>query len=121
LILGGPLGRAIVVIVGAIAELERNLIVERVKAGMRRAKLEGRQIGRALLKIETASRRSANSPSSEPLKRGQTGRVLGLYSLNQKRRAKGDRPGTTNFAFGKQLWRGQPKPQSGDQRKGIVG
>jgi DNA invertase Pin-like site-specific DNA recombinase len=48
---GGPLGRAIVVIVGAIAVLERNLIVERVKAGMRRAKLEGRRIGRAPLKI----------------------------------------------------------------------
>ena len=29
---GGPLGRAIVVIVGAIAELERNLIIERVRA-----------------------------------------------------------------------------------------
>jgi len=43
----GPLGRAMVVIVGAIAELERNLIVERVKAGMRRAKLDGRQIGRS--------------------------------------------------------------------------
>ena len=42
----GPLGRAIVVIVGAVAELERNLIVERVKAGMRRARLEGRHIGR---------------------------------------------------------------------------
>jgi DNA invertase Pin-like site-specific DNA recombinase len=28
---GGPLGRAMVVIVGAIAELERSLIVERVK------------------------------------------------------------------------------------------
>jgi DNA invertase Pin-like site-specific DNA recombinase len=42
----GPLGRAIVVIIGAIAELERNLIVERVKAGMRRARLEGRHIGR---------------------------------------------------------------------------
>ncbi len=38
---GGPLGRAIVVIVGAIAELERSLIVERVRAGMRRARLEG--------------------------------------------------------------------------------
>ena len=49
---GGPLGRAIVVIVGAIAELERNLIIERVKAGMRRAKLEGRQIGRAPMKID---------------------------------------------------------------------
>ena len=42
----GPLGRAMVVIVSAIAELERNLIIERVRAGMRRAKLEGRHIGR---------------------------------------------------------------------------
>jgi DNA invertase Pin-like site-specific DNA recombinase len=49
---GGPLGRAVVVIVGAIAELEKSLIVERVKAGMRRAKLEGRRIGRAPLDIE---------------------------------------------------------------------
>jgi DNA invertase Pin-like site-specific DNA recombinase len=49
---GGPLGRAMVVIVGAIAELERNLIVERVKAGMRRARLEGRQIGRTPLDID---------------------------------------------------------------------
>src|ERR1035437_8059712 len=43
---GEPLGRAVVVIIGAIAELERSLIVERVRAGMRRAKLEGRHIGR---------------------------------------------------------------------------
>lgn len=49
---GGPLGRAVVVIVGAIAELERSLIVERVRAGMRRAKLEGRQIGRAPLAVD---------------------------------------------------------------------
>ncbi len=48
---GGPLGRAMVVIIGAIAELERNLIIERVRAGMRRARLEGRQIGRAPLEI----------------------------------------------------------------------
>lgn len=47
----GPLGRAIIVIVSAIAELERSLIVERVKSGMRRAKLEGRQIGRSRLDI----------------------------------------------------------------------
>ena len=49
---GGPLGRAIVVIIGAIAELERSLIVERVRAGMRRAKLEGRHIGRKPLDID---------------------------------------------------------------------
>jgi len=49
---GGPLGRAIIVILGAIAELERNLIIERVRAGMRRAKLEGRRIGRAPLDVD---------------------------------------------------------------------
>ena len=49
---GGPLGRAIVVIIGAIAELERNLIIERVKSGMRRARLEGRQIGRKPLELD---------------------------------------------------------------------
>ena len=48
----GPLGRAIVVIIGAIAELERNLIIERVRAGMRRARSEGRQIGRKPLEID---------------------------------------------------------------------
>jgi DNA invertase Pin-like site-specific DNA recombinase len=48
----GPLGRAMIVIVAAISELERSLIVERVRAGMRRARLEGRQIGRARLDVD---------------------------------------------------------------------
>jgi DNA invertase Pin-like site-specific DNA recombinase len=52
---GGPLGRAIVVIIGAIAELERNLIVERVRASMRRARLEGRHIGRNPLELDYAA------------------------------------------------------------------
>src|SRR5512142_174737 len=51
----GPLGRAITIIIGAIAELERNLIIERVKAGMRRAKLEGRRVGRRPLDIDRAA------------------------------------------------------------------
>jgi methylphosphotriester-DNA--protein-cysteine methyltransferase len=41
-----------VVIIGAVAELERNLIIERVRAGMRRARLEGRQIGRKPLELD---------------------------------------------------------------------
>ena len=49
---GGPLGRAIVIIIGAIAELERSLIVERVRAGMRRARLDGRHIGRRPLQLD---------------------------------------------------------------------
>jgi len=52
---GGPLGRAIVVIIGAIAELERNLIIERVRAGMRRARLEGQHIGRNPLVLDHAA------------------------------------------------------------------
>ncbi|WP_348263273.1 recombinase family protein [Telmatobacter sp. DSM 110680] len=52
---GGPLGRAIVVIIGAIAELERSLIVERVRAGMRRARLDGQRIGRTPLVLDTVA------------------------------------------------------------------
>ena len=48
----GPLGRAIIVIVAAIAELEGSLIIERVRAGMRRAKLDGTHIGRNPLTLD---------------------------------------------------------------------
>ena len=50
----GPLGRAVMVILGAIAELERSLIVERVRAGLRRAQLEGRRLGRRPLVLDRA-------------------------------------------------------------------
>lgn len=80
----GPLGRAMVVIVGAIAELERNLIVERVKAGMRRAKLDGRQIGRSRLDMNreqiVRDRRSGMSLTQVAKKHGisraSVGRVM---------------------------------------------
>jgi DNA invertase Pin-like site-specific DNA recombinase len=49
---GGAMGRAFIVIISVVAELERNLIVERVRAGMRRAKLEGRHIGRPALEVD---------------------------------------------------------------------
>ena len=48
----GALGRAMMVILGAVAELERNLIIERVRCGMRRAKLEGQHIGRPKLIVD---------------------------------------------------------------------
>ena len=49
---GDAMGRLFVTIISAISELERSLIVERVKSGMRRARLEGRQIGRARLDVD---------------------------------------------------------------------
>jgi DNA invertase Pin-like site-specific DNA recombinase len=45
---GGPLGRAVVVIVSAVAELERNLTIERVRAGRR-------QPGRKPIEIDRSS------------------------------------------------------------------
>jgi DNA invertase Pin-like site-specific DNA recombinase len=52
---GGPLGRAVVTIIAVIAELERSLIIERVRAGMRRARLEGQHIGRRPAEVDRAS------------------------------------------------------------------
>jgi DNA invertase Pin-like site-specific DNA recombinase len=47
-----PLGRAIFVIVSAIAEFEKELIVQRVKAGLAKAKLKGKKLGRPPLTPE---------------------------------------------------------------------
>ena len=48
----GMMGRLFLTLIGSIAELESDLIRERVRAGMRRARLEGRQIGRARLEVD---------------------------------------------------------------------
>jgi len=48
----GAMGRVFVTIIGCIAELERSLIVERIKAGMRRRRLEGLPMGRAPLDVD---------------------------------------------------------------------
>ena len=48
----GPLGRAITIILGAIAELERSIIRERVCAGIRRARRQGRRLGRKPLPVD---------------------------------------------------------------------
>lgn len=42
-----PMGKMVFTVLGAVAELERCLIVERVRAGQRAAKARGKRIGRA--------------------------------------------------------------------------
>jgi len=49
---GSPLGAAVFTIIAAIAQLERSLIAERVKAGLRRARAEGKRIGRPRLVVD---------------------------------------------------------------------
>jgi DNA invertase Pin-like site-specific DNA recombinase len=48
---GSPLGQAVFTIIAAIAQLERSLLVERVKAGLRRARDQGKHIGRPRLRV----------------------------------------------------------------------
>jgi DNA invertase Pin-like site-specific DNA recombinase len=48
------LGQAIFTIIAAMAALERNIIVERVHAGLRRARKEGKRIGRPTTTVDTA-------------------------------------------------------------------
>jgi len=47
-----PLGSAIFTIISAVAQLERDIIAERVKAGLRRAKERGRRIGRPKISVD---------------------------------------------------------------------
>jgi DNA invertase Pin-like site-specific DNA recombinase len=51
----GAMGRMFVTILGCIAELERSLIIERIRAGMHRRRLEGLPMGRAPLDIDHQS------------------------------------------------------------------
>ena len=51
----GPIGRLFLTLIGSIAELESDLIRERVLAGMRRARLDGVRIGRAPMNLDRAA------------------------------------------------------------------
>ncbi len=48
----GPMGRMFITLIGSIAELEKSILVERIRAGMRRARLEGQKLGRTPLNID---------------------------------------------------------------------
>ena len=50
----GPNGRAVISLISSLSEIQRNLLKEQVRLGMHRARLEGRQIGRAPLNIDRA-------------------------------------------------------------------
>jgi DNA invertase Pin-like site-specific DNA recombinase len=48
---GSLLGQAVFTIIAAIAQLERSLIAERVRAGLRRARAEGKRLGRPPVQV----------------------------------------------------------------------
>src|SRR5438132_1252515 len=48
-----PAGKMVFTVLGAVAELERSLIVERVRAGLRNARAKGKQLGRPRIVVDT--------------------------------------------------------------------
>lgn len=66
-----PTGKMIFTVLGAVAELERSLIVERVRAGIRNARAKGKRLGRP--------RKVANSEQIAQLRaRGASWRAVGV-------------------------------------------
>ena len=49
-----PAGKMVFTVLGAVAELERSLIVERVKAGLRNARAKGKRLGRPRKMMDVA-------------------------------------------------------------------
>jgi len=49
-----PAGRMIFTVLGAVAELERSLIAERVRAGLRNARAKGKRLGRPPVAVDSA-------------------------------------------------------------------
>jgi DNA invertase Pin-like site-specific DNA recombinase len=49
-----PAGKMVFTVLGAVAELERSLIVERVRAGLRNARAKGKRLGRPKSVVDTS-------------------------------------------------------------------
>jgi DNA invertase Pin-like site-specific DNA recombinase len=49
-----PAGRMVFTVLGAVAELERSLIAERVRAGLRNARAKGKRLGRPRKFVDSA-------------------------------------------------------------------
>jgi DNA invertase Pin-like site-specific DNA recombinase len=49
-----PAGKMVFTVLGAVAELERSLIVERVRAGLRNARAKGKSLGRPRVAVDAA-------------------------------------------------------------------
>ena len=90
---GSPLGQAVFTIIAAIAQLERSLIVERVKAGLRRARAEGKRLGRPRLQV---SERQLRIVVNQKLPVRAASKLLGVSPssyLRLVRQPNGDAPG----------------------------
>jgi DNA invertase Pin-like site-specific DNA recombinase len=79
-----PAGKMVFTVLGAVAELERSLIVERVRAGLRNAKAKGKSLGRPRLAVDAAR---IAALCSQGLSWAKIGEQLGLGEGTVRRTA----------------------------------
>jgi DNA invertase Pin-like site-specific DNA recombinase len=77
-----PAGRMVFTVLGAVAELERSLIVERVRAGLRNARSKGKHLGRPRRPLDAAK---VASLRSQGVSWRKIARQLGVSSRTARR------------------------------------
>jgi DNA invertase Pin-like site-specific DNA recombinase len=79
-----PAGKMVFTVLGAVAELERSLIVERVRAGLRNARAKGKRLGRPRVTVDAAKIAFLRS---QGLSWAKIGEALGLGEGTVRRSA----------------------------------
>ena len=79
-----PTGKMVFTVLGAVAELERSLIVERVRAGLRNARAKGKSLGRPRVIVDAARIAALRS---QGLSWAKIGQQLGLGEGTVRRTA----------------------------------
>src|SRR6266705_3004766 len=79
-----PAGKMVFTVLGAVAELERSLIVERVRAGLRNARAKGKRLGRPRVAVDASK---IGALRSRGLSWAKIGEALGLGEGTVRRSA----------------------------------
>jgi len=79
-----PAGKMVFTVLGAVAELERSLTVERVRAGLRNARAKGKTLGRPRVTVDAARIAALRS---QGLSWAKIGEALGLGEGTVRRSA----------------------------------
>jgi DNA invertase Pin-like site-specific DNA recombinase len=77
-----PAGKLVFTVLGAVAELERSLTVERVKAGLRNARAKGRSLGRPRKSVDASEIAALRAQGRSWRK---IARLLGISSRTARR------------------------------------
>jgi DNA invertase Pin-like site-specific DNA recombinase len=91
-----PTGKMVFTVLAAVAELERSLIVERVRVGLRNAKAKGKRLGRPRVVVDAAKIAALRS---QGLSWAKIGEALGLGdgTVRRSAHASARNPSKTNF------------------------